>query len=360
MIALYDRDFIERPIDALYNLQLMKLSTYYKQQREMVSLITDLSRARYYSKIIYRQINPNLSFPMELYQYPNIEIGGYGVEGKYIALPEEIENCQPDVSLYESEWQKASKEILLTKTHEKIHRYQTRGSHIQLAYDDKKFTNPYVTLGERSPRIIIHDARIPYIEGAIDFFKDLQNQSGKITLMMRRQAIIEDYEMLYTIAGFDNYTEYNCLVYKGQITEPQFKALCKRAAKGFMRNLYFTYGFFEKYSYKVDEELITLTRRILYAKSVKYPHEVIYVQKMNEPVPNIIYSYLSQWGHQRRGSVVIEKQPSFKAFLTSRGFFYNKDNIEAYDIITTRIPQLKLLFTIDPQTIADNGGIMPL
>jgi hypothetical protein len=30
---------------------------------------------------------------MELYQYPNIEIGGYGVEGKYIALPEEIENC---------------------------------------------------------------------------------------------------------------------------------------------------------------------------------------------------------------------------------------------------------------------------
>ena len=62
MIALYDRDFIERPIDALYNLQLMKLSTYYKQRREIVLLSTSLLPGRH-QRTFVRKDYDNGKFP---------------------------------------------------------------------------------------------------------------------------------------------------------------------------------------------------------------------------------------------------------------------------------------------------------
>ena len=65
-IALYDADRIyalknKKPIPPP-NFQLMKLSTYLNRQREMVSFISDLSRAPYYEKIYYFQEDISIPF----------------------------------------------------------------------------------------------------------------------------------------------------------------------------------------------------------------------------------------------------------------------------------------------------------
>lgn len=69
----------------------------------MVSLITDLSRAPYYTKVYYRQNNPELSFPKELYQYDNIDIGGFAVNSVCEPLLNGAENILPDIDLYNHE-----------------------------------------------------------------------------------------------------------------------------------------------------------------------------------------------------------------------------------------------------------------
>lgn len=66
-----------------YNIQIMKLSSYYKQRRELVSLITNLSRAKYYTKVYYRHNDVNLKFPAEIYELPDVELGGYAINPKY-------------------------------------------------------------------------------------------------------------------------------------------------------------------------------------------------------------------------------------------------------------------------------------
>ena len=75
---------------------------------------------------------------------------------------------------------------------------------------------------------------------------------------------------------------------------------------------------------------------------------------------NIIYAYLSKWSHTSLKHDNEKKHASFFQYLINLKFFNKEENIEAYRNIITKIPQLKVLFKIDPQIIADNGGIMPL
>ena len=95
--GLYDGDLQFYPQVPFFNLELMKLSTYYKRRREIVSLSLDF-KPNMYSHFIIRQDYPfNCTYPT----YPNIEYGGRAFSStKYKPLPLEIEVMRPDISLY--------------------------------------------------------------------------------------------------------------------------------------------------------------------------------------------------------------------------------------------------------------------
>lgn len=156
-IALYDADRIyalknKKPIPPP-NFQLMKLSTYLNRQREMVSFISDLSRAPYYEKVYYFQEDISTPFAPEIIQYENIELCGYAVNKRYKPMKKEVEQCPLNPMAYIH----TKSERPMDNQNDKIF---SRGQHILLSdgtraylYNDFDF--------EAGSALYIHDHELP-------------------------------------------------------------------------------------------------------------------------------------------------------------------------------------------------------
>ena len=96
--GLYDGDLKLYPQVPFFNLELMKLSTYYKGKREMVNFSPKF-RPNMYTHFIIRQDYPIFqSYPAT---YTNLSFGGRAFDGnKYKPLSTDIEECIPDNQLY--------------------------------------------------------------------------------------------------------------------------------------------------------------------------------------------------------------------------------------------------------------------
>ena len=179
--GLYDADLPYYPIP-FYNLELMKMSSYYKRKREIVGLSPDFSPNRY-GKFIVRQdfYNPYATH----YNVKNVEYGGRAFDGeKYKPLPLEIEKMKPDISLYERLKPKKvrgySSSALST---------MRRAEHIRLSLDGKTIWKDF----EKQFRydnncfgVIFHDYDLNQIEGAYELIKD--NLSSWIKLSLGRRV----------------------------------------------------------------------------------------------------------------------------------------------------------------------------
>ena len=163
--GLYDADLPYYPTP-FFNLELMKLSSYYKRKREIVGLSPDFSPQRYGHFIIRQDFHsPN---PLIL-KAMNIEYGGRAFDGiNYKSLPLEIETMRPDISLYDG--------IKLPKRKISPHIISTmrRAEHVRLSLDGKTIWNQW----ERQLRkesgvygIIFHDYNLNDIESAVAFIK---------------------------------------------------------------------------------------------------------------------------------------------------------------------------------------------
>lgn len=98
-VGCYDAD-MQKYLHVPYNLELMKLSTYYKRKGEIVSLAPVFKPQRY-TKFIYRKDFFDNDFRQEIFTTPNVEWGGQAFSGdRYIPLDEKIEQLKPDVYLY--------------------------------------------------------------------------------------------------------------------------------------------------------------------------------------------------------------------------------------------------------------------
>ena len=156
-IALYDADRIyalknKKPIPPP-NFQLMKLSTYLNHQREMVSFISDLSRAPYYEKVYYFQEDISIPFAPEIVQYENIELCGYAVNKRYKPMKKEVEQCPLNPMAY-----------IHTKSERPIDNKNdktfSRGQHILLSDGTRAY--PYNDFDfEVGSTLYIHDHELP-------------------------------------------------------------------------------------------------------------------------------------------------------------------------------------------------------
>lgn len=128
VIGIYDADYSSGKKE-WYNLEAMKLSMYYKNRREIVSLSPSFS-PELYSKFYY------VADFQKLDEIPIIEENvitlGHTFYDKYKLLPPEIEKCEPDLSFYPTEDNLNS-------------RRRKRGWHIRISSNetniDEKFMN---------------------------------------------------------------------------------------------------------------------------------------------------------------------------------------------------------------------------
>lgn len=166
--GLYDGDlnFYKIPF---FNLELMKIATYYKNKKEIVSLSTTFNPEKY-SKFIVRQDFPILNPYSQL--YTNVSYDGRAFDGlEYNPLPPDIECCKPDTTIYNR--------IKKTKDSNKYKlgfNIMQKAEHIRLSLDGKTIWKDWEKQVKwdisRGTGIIFHDYDLGSIEGAFDLIQN--------------------------------------------------------------------------------------------------------------------------------------------------------------------------------------------
>lgn len=174
IIGLYDEDmakYTHVPI----NLEIAKLSTYYKGKREIVRLSPTFNPERF-SKFILRKDYYDGTFQSDLANYKNLEYGGYAFSnGLYIPLDEEIEQCKPDKDLYWLYYKSFSD----NRTHNRMFKTMLNAEHLRLSLNDKTIWENFekqIQIDWRTYILIFHDYDLNQIDGAIEQIKELTSR----------------------------------------------------------------------------------------------------------------------------------------------------------------------------------------
>lgn len=171
IIGMYDYD-MARYTHVPFNLEIMKLSAYYKKKREIVTMapIVDFNK---YTKIIYRKDYYDRYFDSESLSNSKIEYGGYAFSGStYAPLDKNIESLKPDRYIYES----MRKRFCTDKTKERLFNQMMRAQHLRLSLDGKTIWEDYIKqLDPNQPMqtFIFHDYNLADINGAADEIKKI-------------------------------------------------------------------------------------------------------------------------------------------------------------------------------------------
>ena len=152
-----------------FNLEVMKLSAYYKRKGEIVVLSPSFTPHRN-TKFIYRKDYDDGDFPRGLTTYGNVEYGGLAFShNKYQPLPIEIERMKPDTSIYE----KMESKILGPATSErrKIYNNMIEAEHCRLSLDGKtiwpEYTKQFKNL-KQARNLMFHDYDLGAVDGAFE------------------------------------------------------------------------------------------------------------------------------------------------------------------------------------------------
>ena len=102
-IGLIDWDLLTCSSGRIPNLDLMKLSTYYKKNREITKLLIEFSNMNLYSKIYLKQ-DFSYKYPSDLLVNRNLIFEGMKFSNNIYtsSLSEEIHNSNPDYNLYDN------------------------------------------------------------------------------------------------------------------------------------------------------------------------------------------------------------------------------------------------------------------
>lgn len=168
IIGLYDFD-MAKYIHVPFNLELMKLSSYYKHNNQIVAMAGEID-AEKYTKIIVRKDYQDGDFPKD-FLYPNVEVGGFALsDGQYIPFDESIERSQPDLYIYNR-----YKPLFCTmKSMELIWRAMCNACHMRLSLDGKNLW-PRATdyFDKHYDSIFIHDYDLNQVKDAEILITDL-------------------------------------------------------------------------------------------------------------------------------------------------------------------------------------------
>lgn len=356
-IGLYDRDFLANPATCVYNLQLMKLATYYKARNEIVGLITDLSHANHCEKVYYRHDDINIPAPDDLYKYDNIDIGGYAIYDKYIPLKPEIEKCEPDYTIYEPFWEKASKKY---KKERVFHTCQIAGTHVQLSRDGKHLTNEEINFKvEPKPRhIILHDNHIEEIEGYCAKLKEL-GSPRTTNFILKYPQDIHDLNFLVDFVNIGSHIALSGNIYvHSDVSLEQFKSFIKsNQDRQFFKKLFF-------YIYQENEQdeqkrIIEVFKKSLYAKSLgeRY-YNFIFKEDELPKTEEKLYYWISEWSSikTKRCEYLEAKLVSFNDYMQKQ-FLKEEEDKEIY-YHYYNIPEMQYLFNIHPMDVAKRKVIL--
>lgn len=169
-IGLWDDD-VEYYFPMIFNLELMKISSYYKKKREIVTYMPAF-RPEMYSKVFVRKDYDDVRFNKKLL-LPHVISGGYAFHPDiYIPMEEDIEMCKPDTYIYH-------RINTTTPFAARVKRTQLNTMHIRLSLDEKTIWNKLeraIDYNSSPTSFCFHDRALGTIDGALDTIKYIFNE----------------------------------------------------------------------------------------------------------------------------------------------------------------------------------------
>ena len=238
-VGLFDLDmktYTQVPI----NLEIAKLSSYYKGKREIVAMSPSFQPSKF-SKFIIRKDYEDGIYPRNLLNFENIEYGGYAFSnGVYAPLPRDIEIQKPDFSVYERYREKFS----TTKEFETAFETMSNAQHLRLSLDGKTIWNEFskqLWSVDDTTMFFFHDKDLNQIDGAFELITELtQRNTGLMTgfVGMKFPVVVDNSEDLLKWCSFKPASAFYCLQYNGIIDDETLTEFVKkRYGKSFLRQL---------------------------------------------------------------------------------------------------------------------------
>ena len=231
-IGMYDMDMATYTL-VPFNIDLMKLSAYYKKKREVV-VLSPLFTPERHQKFFLRKDFDDGNFPMGLESIPNLNYGGYAFSnGIYLPMEPEIEKLHPDASLYDN----MEKTIMAFKGRDqrKIFQNMMEAEHCRLSLDGKTVWEDYpkqFKFLKTARNLMFHDYDLGAIEGSFDEVKALLGRArtdGWATRVGMKfpVTITKGEDLLKWISIRPNSTFYS-LRYDGVIDDDSFEEFVGR------------------------------------------------------------------------------------------------------------------------------------
>lgn len=207
-IGLYDDDFM-RYIHVCFNLELMKLATYYKKKKEVVVLAPEFDPYRY-EKMYFRKDYNDYEFNKGIFK-DNVQYGGFAFTPNYKPLSEDIERCKPDTEIY------TRYRDMFDDTKEKTRLFDMmrRAQHIRLSLDEKNIWDKVedsFEIKSQTQVLIFHDYNLNDIKDAHLFIKELVGRNKVKTVIGNKFPIqITDDKDLKKWQYFETSSNLFCL-----------------------------------------------------------------------------------------------------------------------------------------------------
>lgn len=276
--GLYDGDLILYPKVPFFNLELMKLSTYYKSKREIVSMAPTFTPQRYSNFIVRQDYFSQQTYPLH---YKNVIYGGRAFEGqKYHPLAIEIEKCKPDIDLYSRIQPKSN-----FTTGDKMNLSVMRNAdHLRLSLDEETIWKDFekqIPNRTHKSGFIFHDYNLGQIKDAPEVIRDLLNYYVKAPknrrIGMKFPTQVNNEKDLITWLSFLNtgahyYIQYNGLINESYVEE--IADLCRGTSKAIQTSMNVTYN--TTYSKFITQDITKILPLVSNLRSHKCGFLLIY------------------------------------------------------------------------------------
>lgn len=276
--GLFDADVPKYPYVPFFNLELMKLSSFYKRKREIVTLSPSFS-PNMYQHFILRQDFPGKSYP--IIKYKNIEYGGRAFnEKKYKPLPLDIEKMSPDVFLYN----KIEGQYLTSKTRTAAFNRMRNAEHLRLSLDGETVWQDFESQfkpNRKNVGIIFHDYDLGAIDNAyetvVDILKDykLYRDGKRIGMKFPIQAITENQFLQW--ASIKPMGHFYSIQYNGLMNVPlieEYLQITKHSSNAIQTFYNVTSG--STYEQFITQDIVELYRQVCFLRTKQIYFSLIY------------------------------------------------------------------------------------
>ena len=261
IIGLYDMDFHTFKT-VPFNLEIMKLSSYYTMQNHL-TVMTDSFCPDRFSKVFLRKDYNDGNFPPRMIE--TVEYGGYAyTDNLYLPLESDIEETLPNPMIYE----RYSKYYLKSQ-HGQL-RKQLTAAHLRLSMDNRtiwtKFEEVYKHYAP-SRSLMFHDRGINLIENSLEYIQELLSKNDKLNIGFKFPIVANDMETVLQWIGLPSTLQYMPSQYLGMMEDSELVEFCSHPVrKKEKRQLEYHFShYFQKESDFYDNAQ-KLQRQVRYAR----------------------------------------------------------------------------------------------